>query len=123
MRRKPFDDPESHLVVDMEEHEAPTTEIPVLDSPHVEVQREEPDEHVDLADPMEIVEPIERPIDAPPTKRRPIWLRETLQEAKKHSAPLGTFGEGGRTQRYSGYVAQMTHIIDVNPSTYAEAIR
>lgn len=69
---------ESHPVVDVKEHEITTIEVPVLDSPHVEVQREKLDEHVDPTDPMEIVEPMERPIDAPLAKRRPAWLRETL---------------------------------------------
>jgi hypothetical protein len=114
---------ESDPVADEDEHEAPTTEIPVPDSPPAEVQREEPDEHIDPTDPMDIVEPIERPLDAPLVKRRPTWLKETLQEAQKHSAPSGTFRERRRPQRYSGYVAQMTHIIDVEPSTYEEAAR
>ena len=70
--------------------------IPVPDSPHAEIQREEPDEHVDPTDPMEIVEPIERLINAPRAKRRLAWLRETLQEVEKHSAPSGTFREGRR---------------------------
>ena len=58
----------------MEEHATPTTKIPVLDSPHAKIQREEPDEKIDPTDPMEPVDPVERPRDAPPAKRRPSWL-------------------------------------------------
>lgn len=72
---------------------------------------------------MDIVELIERPLDAPLVKRRPAWLKETLQEAQKHSDPLGTFRESTRPQRYSRYVAQMTHIIDAKPSTSVEAAK
>jgi hypothetical protein len=42
---------------------------------------------------MDIVKPIERTLDASLAKRRPTWLKETLQEAQKHFAPSGTFRE------------------------------
>ena len=114
---------ESLPVAKEEEHEAPTTKISIPDSPPIEVYREEPYEHIDPTDPIDIVEPIEMLLDAPPVKRRLAWLKETLQEAQKHSAPSSTFRESRRPQRYSGYVAQMTHIIDADPSTYEEATR
>ena len=40
----------------MEEHEAPSKDIIVPNSPHAEIRREELDEHVDPVDPMEIVD-------------------------------------------------------------------
>ena len=71
---------ESHLDVETEEPEAPKdAEDPVPDSPHSDVQREEHSDHVpDAEDPMEPVLPLERPVFAPPVKRRPAWLQETL---------------------------------------------
>ena len=114
---------ESHPVSYEEEREAPTIEIIVPDYPHVDIKREEPDEHIDSIDLMDKVEPIERSIDAPPSKRRPSWLWETLHEGEKHSAPSGTFRERRRPQRFSRYMAYMTHIIDAEPSTYEEAAR
>ena len=100
---------ESHLDVETEEHEAPNViEDPVPDSPHADMQREEhssPDYIPDSMDPVEQVGPSERLIDAPPAKRRPTWLRETLQEAEKHTTPPGTFRESRRPQKFSGYVA------------------
>ena len=61
--------------VDMEELETPCNdETPIPDSPRTNVQREELDAPVDLVDPMETIEPLERPIDAPPLKRRLAWL-------------------------------------------------
>ena len=65
--------------------------------------------------------PLERPVFAPPVKRRLAWLRETLQEAEKHTAPPDTFRESRRPQKFSGYVAQMGHIIDTEPSSYEDA--
>ena len=55
----------------MEKHKPPTADILVLDSPYLDVQREDPDEHIDPFDPMEPIELVERPRDAPPTKWRP----------------------------------------------------
>ena len=54
----------------MEEHEAPTTNILVPDSPRRDVQREELDENIDPTNPMEPFDHIERPRDVPPSQRR-----------------------------------------------------
>ena len=114
---------ESHLDVETEEHEAPKDiEDPVPNFPRSDVQREEHSDHVpDAVDPVELVLPLERPVFAPPVKRRPTWLWETLQEAEKHIAPPGTFRERKRPQKFSGYVAEMSYIIDAKPSSYEEA--
>jgi len=46
----------------------------------------------DLVDePMEPMDP--PPCDPPSNKRRPLWLRDTLQDVDKHVAPRGTFRE------------------------------
>jgi len=76
-----------------EEPEAPKDmEDPDIAPPRSDVQREELSDPVpDEEDPVELVLPLERPVLAPPVKRRPAWLRDTLQEAEKHTAPLGTF--------------------------------
>jgi hypothetical protein len=114
---------ESHLDVVIEEPKDPKDmEDPVLAPPRSNVQREElPDPVPNAEDPVEPVLPLERTVLAPPVKRRPAWLQDTLQEAEKHIAPPGTFRESGRPRKFSGYVAQMSHIIDVEPSSYEEA--
>ena len=114
---------ESHLDVVTEEPEAPKdVEDPDIAPPRSDVQREELSDPVpDEEDPVEPVLPLERPVLAPPVKRRPAWLRDTLQEAEKHTAPPGTFRESRRPPKFSGYVAQMSHIIDAEPSSYEEA--
>ena len=114
---------ECHLDVEIEEHEAPSdVEDLVPDSPRLDVQREEHSYHVpDSVDPVEPTRPLERPVFAPPVKRRPTWLHETLQQAEEHVAPLGTFKESRRPQKFFGYVAQLSHMIDTGPSSYEEA--
>jgi hypothetical protein len=44
-----------------------------------------------------------------------------LQEVEGHAAPHGTFRESKRPQRFSSYIAAMSHIIDSEPSSYEEA--
>jgi hypothetical protein len=44
-----------------------------------------------------------------------------LQEAEGHATPRGTFKESKRPQRFSSYIATMSHIIDSEPSSYEEA--
>nr|QHR90809.1 hypothetical protein Q903MT_gene4835 [Picea sitchensis] len=55
------------------------------------------------------------------TRKRPAWLRETLQDAERIAAPRGSFRESKRPQRFSSYMALMSHIIDSEPSSYEEA--
>ena len=113
---------ESHIDVEMEEHEAPNDiEDLVPDYPRSDVQREEHSDHVpDSVDPMELVGPSERLVFAPHVKRRTTWLHETLQEVEKHVAPLGTFRESKGPQKFFGYISQMSHIINTEPSSYEE---
>lgn len=54
--------------------------------------------------PMPNVEGQMDPIDPPPhepssSKRRPSWLRETLEDAKRHVAPRGAFRESKQPNR------------------------
>ena len=66
--------------MEIEEHEAPKViEDLFPNSPHSDVQREERLDYVpDFVDFVEPVGPLERQIFAPPIKRRPAWLCETL---------------------------------------------
>ena len=52
-----------------------------------------------------------------------ISLLATMQDAQEHESPHGTFQEIKRPQRFSSYVALMSHIIDSEPTTYEEASR
>ena len=57
-------------------------------------------------------------LEVPPSKRRPTWYRETVQEAEKHKAPPGNFRESIRPQKYSSLMSQL---INSEPSSYEEA--
>ena len=64
------------------------------------------------------VEPDDAPIDMAVSRKRPRWAQQTLQDAEGHEAPHGTFRESKRPHRFSSYVALMSHIIDLEPTTY-----
>jgi hypothetical protein len=70
---------------------------------------------------LEPAEVLERSLEEPPIKRRLAWFKETLQEAEKHAAPSGTFGESKRPQRFASYVALVSNISDTEPSLFDEA--
>jgi hypothetical protein len=72
-------------------------------------------------DPIDLVPPVDVPRDIVVGHKRPTWDRQTLQEAKVHATPCGTFRERKRPQRYLCYAATMSHIIDSEPSCYEEA--
>ena len=61
---------------------------------------------------------LEELLEVPPSKRRPAWYRETVQEGEKHKAPLETFRESIRPQKYYGLMSQL---ISSEPSSYEEA--
>jgi hypothetical protein len=66
---------------------------------------------------------LERTLEEPLAKRKPGWLKETVQEAEKIVAPKGTFRESKRPRRFGGYVALMSSISDAEPSSFEEADR
>jgi hypothetical protein len=52
-----------------------------------------PEEHIpeDKNETIEMEIPVYPPKEVTVTKKRPAWLRNTLQEAEKHAAPSGSF--------------------------------
>ena len=63
------------------------------------------------------------PIDPPPSmKRRPSWLRDTLEDAERHMAPRETFRESKKPNRYQGYLAAMSTIVQSEPGSFEEAV-
>ena len=48
---------------------------------------------------------------------------QTLQEAKRHATPSGTFRESRRPQKFTGYVALVSHLSDAEPTLYEEAAK
>lgn len=102
----------SHREIDNEEWEAPRDAN--FSTPNIHPSD-------DQDDPVEPAELVDRPRDVVVIRKRPTWLRDTLQDAEKNAAPSGTFRESKRPQRFSSYMALMSHIIDSEPSNYEEA--
>ena len=68
------------------------------------------------------------PIDPPPhepssSKRRPSWLRETLEDAERHVSPRGTFRESKKPNRYQGYLDATSNIFQTEPCTFKEFVK
>ena len=73
---------------------------------------------------MPDVEGLMDPID-PPTSlgKRPSWLMDTLEDAEGHMAPRGTFRESKKPNRYQGYLAAMSTIVQSEPGSFKEAVK
>ena len=56
-------------------------------------------------------------------KRIPSWLRDTLEDAERHMAPRGTFCESKKPNRYQGYLATMSTIVQSEPGSFEEAVK
>eukprot|EP00253_Pinus_taeda_P012320 PITA_12320 len=74
------------------------------------------------------VEGLMDPIDPPPSepstsRKRPLWLKDTLEDAEKHIASRGTFRESKNPNRYQGYLAAMSTIVQSEPCTFEEAVK
>ena len=86
---------------------SPEDAVAPLEFPDSEIQREKEFDDQTPDVPENIESPLEELLEVPPSKRRPAWYRETVQEAEKHKAPPGTFRESIRPQKYSGLMSQL----------------
>jgi len=71
--------------------------------------------------PMDSIDP--PPCDPSTTRKRPLWLKDTLANAEKHIALRGTFRESKTLNRYQGYLAAMSTIVQFEPCTFEEAVK
>jgi hypothetical protein len=81
------------------------------------------EEHIP-EDQNETVEPeilVDPPREITVTGKRPAWLHNNLQKDEGHATPKGSFRERKRPHKFSIYVALMSKIIDLEPSTFEEA--
>ena len=65
------------------------------------------------------------PVDPPKEvshKRKPAWARELIQDAERYGAPEGSLRESKRPRIYLSYMALLSDIIDVEPSSFEEAM-
>eukprot|EP00253_Pinus_taeda_P033904 PITA_33904 len=66
------------------------------------------------------------PIDPPPgdpstSKKKTLWLKDTLEDVEGHVAPRGTFRESKKPNKYQGYRVAMSTIVQFEPCTFEEA--
>ena len=75
----------------------------------------------------DVEEPMD-PIDPPPqgpfsSRKRPSWLRGTLEDAERHIAPKGIFRERKKPTNYQGYLTIMSTIIQNEPTSFEEVVK
>ena len=64
------------------------------------------------------------PINPPPSMTKiPSWLRDTLEDVENHMAPRGTFRESKKSNRYQGYLAAMSTIVQSDLGSFEEAAK
>ena len=66
----------------------------------------------------DMLEPQEPPTMNISRKRKPAWVRETIQEAKKYGALEGSTSVTKRSKPFSSYVALMCDLLDQEPTNY-----
>ena len=71
-----------------------------------------------------LMDPFHPPLREPSTSRtRPLWLKDTLEDAKKHIALRGMFCESKKPNRYQGYLTAMSTIVQSEPCTFEEVVK
>jgi hypothetical protein len=94
----------SHMGIDCEEQKAPKDDRTYSSSSIVHWS-----DHLE-----ESVEPeglVDLPRDIAVTRKRPIWIHDTLQDAERHATLSDTFRERKRPLRFSSYMALLSHIM------------
>ena len=71
--------------------------------------------------PMDLIYP---PLgDSSTSSERPLWLKDTLEDAERHIAPRGTFRESKKPIMYQGYLVAMSIIVQTEPCTFEEVVK
>ena len=102
-----------NIPIDFDDHESPIFEEE--DTHHENPTTNQEEEEAPS-------EPIQ-PMIIQTTRKRPNWLKLHYKMPKDMEAPMGTFRESRRPKRYSSYAAYMTKLIQVEPSTFEEAVQ
>eukprot|EP00253_Pinus_taeda_P021630 PITA_21630 len=85
--------------------------------------QEDPEPEPDLVDePMKPMDPLDPSCD-PPARKRPLWLRDTLQDVDIHATPRGTFKESKKPCKFQGYIVAMSNIIQVEHCIFEETVK
>lgn len=93
-------------------------DMDILEGPFVP---ESKDDIVD--DPMGPMDPSDPSPWDPPARKRPLWLKDTLQDVEKHVVAHGTFTESKKPYKYQAYVVVINNMIQVQPHTFEEVMK
>ena len=74
-------------------------------------------------DPMEPMDPLYSPPSAPHAKKRPLWLHDTLHDIEIKVPIQKSFRERKQPCRCQGYVVSLSTMIQVEPSSFEEAVK
>jgi len=66
---------------------------------------------------MEPMDPLDPPPSGPLAKKRPLWLRDTLQYTERYVLAKRAFRESKKPCRYKGYIVAMSTMIQDEPFT------
>ena len=70
---------------------------------------------------MDPIDPL--PCEPSTSRKGPLWLKDTLEDAEKHIAPRATFRESKKPNKYQGYLAAMSTIVQSEPCTFEKAVK
>eukprot|EP00253_Pinus_taeda_P002360 PITA_02360 len=86
-----------------------------------ELKEKEDETMPNVEEPMDPIDP--PPQDPSTSRKRPSWLRGTLDDAEGHIAPRETFRESKKPNRYQGYLTIMSTIIQNEPSSFTDVVK
>lgn len=69
---------------------------------------------LDVDGPMDPLDP--PPCDPSTSRKRPLWLKDILQDFENHATPRGKFWESKKANRYQGYLATIIISFNLNLS-------
>ena len=74
-----------------------------------------------LKAPMDLIDP--PPSNPSTSRKRLLWLKDTLKDVERHISPRGTFRESKKPNRYQGYLAAMSAIVQSEPCTFEGVVK
>lgn len=101
-------------------------DLPILrkDNDAAAKKQDEPSTDEPMPDVEGSMDPIDPPLGDPSTSRkRPLWLKDTLEEVERHTAPRGTFRESKNPNKYQGYLTSMSTSVEVEPCMFEEVVK
>ena len=117
----------SHVVTfdeDIALRKAKDHPIPRKDNDDVAERQDEPLTNEPMSDVEGPMDPIYPPPSDPSTSRkRPLWLKDTLKDVEKHIAPRGTFHESKNPNRYQGYSIVTNIIVQTKPCPFEQVVK